>query len=825
MAKTAYIGVDGNARKVKAIYVGVNGVAQKVKNAYIGVEGKARQWWEGINTKTKILRKLYTVFTARGLMPKENQDNPDAPEPLVSKIDVIIRLTCWLSEIDYNENKQYTVYEGPLTNYIEYQYPEGAIGLQMYITNVGYDELVFWLQDNENKGPMRKGEERIVSVSDNYGTPLLRSGNEKYLYFGEHPYASYTVDVPFSAMQVPVDDMVANVIMRDISTVGDVRPGVSYMFPDDYTISEEDIGLTLWPHFTSVKVGDKIRKYINNYNRIAPLVSTEQLGGLPFGAIAIQSHNNGEALIDLVRNMDVRTLLSDTETIVTYIASITFLNMQSVYNLDKLKVAIGKDVMELLLFSYDYNGDMIMIRRLPIVGDTSACFDKMYDLTKDQVDAWVHNGLVLALHNNFGEDEPLKAIKFGDIYLYNQDFAMCGNQNLSNLIVGLSIASGNKYPNPMTFEEFQDTRWYMLSNTYKFVNKTVDVSVEVQNRSGGVVELWIDDVESYQELGHVEYVPIYSFKRFGYTSSAKELYPPAKARAEFRAVPKDGYQFVQWKLGDEPIVGELDRPDVFSVTLSGDAKVTAVFEKVNVEHATVTFTPPQGCTLKIYEEGADPILAELALHDKPIIKELTTTSKPLMLVPFCDNYSIPQRFERTYDHGGSNYINYEVHEGIAYRFDPAEHIIEMGSQGGRLAKVSFTTGMFLGKNTSVTFSGKVVAIEKEDGMYYGFGINEKYMLSPDNNTFVDYNEYAKGCYAYGDIVLLSTFGIIGADDAYVQIKSQNMQNALNLQTIIRPEDDLDALLNFETIATRHNLSEYFVEGEIVTITVTNTPPS
>ena len=251
-------------------------------------------------------------------------------------------------------------------------------------------------------------------------------------------------------------------------------------------------------------------------------------------------------------------------------------------------------------------------------------------------------------------------------------------------------------------------------------------------------------------------------------------------------------------------------------------KDISINSNIKKNSSIITFIPPQGCTIKIYEEGTDPTLAELALYNKPIIKELTTTSKPLMLVPFGDNYSIPQRFERTYDHGGSNYIDCEVYEGMACRFDPAEHIIEMGSQGGRLAKVTFTTGIFLGKNTTVTFSGKVVAIEKEDGMYYGFGINEKYMLSPDNNTFVDYNEYAKGCYAYGDIVLLSTFGIIGADNAYVQIKSQNMQNALNLQTTIRPEDDLDALLNFETIATRNSLSEYFVEGEIVTVTVTNT---
>ena len=42
MAKKAYIGVGGTARKVKKIYIGVGGIARKVKKAYIGVGGVAR---------------------------------------------------------------------------------------------------------------------------------------------------------------------------------------------------------------------------------------------------------------------------------------------------------------------------------------------------------------------------------------------------------------------------------------------------------------------------------------------------------------------------------------------------------------------------------------------------------------------------------------------------------------------------------------------------------------------------------------------------------------------------------------------------------------
>lgn len=45
MAKKAYIGVDGVARKVKNGYVGVDGTARKVKKAYIGIGGVARPCW------------------------------------------------------------------------------------------------------------------------------------------------------------------------------------------------------------------------------------------------------------------------------------------------------------------------------------------------------------------------------------------------------------------------------------------------------------------------------------------------------------------------------------------------------------------------------------------------------------------------------------------------------------------------------------------------------------------------------------------------------------------------------------------------------------
>lgn len=45
MAKGAYIGVGGKARKVKNLYIGVDGKARKVKKAYIGVNGKAQPFY------------------------------------------------------------------------------------------------------------------------------------------------------------------------------------------------------------------------------------------------------------------------------------------------------------------------------------------------------------------------------------------------------------------------------------------------------------------------------------------------------------------------------------------------------------------------------------------------------------------------------------------------------------------------------------------------------------------------------------------------------------------------------------------------------------
>lgn len=47
MAKGAYIGIAGKARKIKKGYIGVAGKARKIKKAYIGIGGVARPCWNG----------------------------------------------------------------------------------------------------------------------------------------------------------------------------------------------------------------------------------------------------------------------------------------------------------------------------------------------------------------------------------------------------------------------------------------------------------------------------------------------------------------------------------------------------------------------------------------------------------------------------------------------------------------------------------------------------------------------------------------------------------------------------------------------------------
>lgn len=48
MAKKAYIGVNGTARKVKKLYAGIENIARKVKKGYVGINGIARLFYSSV---------------------------------------------------------------------------------------------------------------------------------------------------------------------------------------------------------------------------------------------------------------------------------------------------------------------------------------------------------------------------------------------------------------------------------------------------------------------------------------------------------------------------------------------------------------------------------------------------------------------------------------------------------------------------------------------------------------------------------------------------------------------------------------------------------
>ena len=58
----AYIGVDGLARKVKAVYIGVDGVARKVKTGYVGVDGVARKFLADEQMATIAITGSYSSY-------------------------------------------------------------------------------------------------------------------------------------------------------------------------------------------------------------------------------------------------------------------------------------------------------------------------------------------------------------------------------------------------------------------------------------------------------------------------------------------------------------------------------------------------------------------------------------------------------------------------------------------------------------------------------------------------------------------------------------------------------------------------------------------
>ena len=64
MAKNAYIGVRGKARKISKMYFGVAGKARLITNAYIGIGGKARPWYS-LDSKPAYYGTITSLSVAR----------------------------------------------------------------------------------------------------------------------------------------------------------------------------------------------------------------------------------------------------------------------------------------------------------------------------------------------------------------------------------------------------------------------------------------------------------------------------------------------------------------------------------------------------------------------------------------------------------------------------------------------------------------------------------------------------------------------------------------------------------------------------------------
>lgn len=74
MAKSLYIGVDGQARKVKAMWIGVDGVARKVKEGFIGVADKARVFFSGVFMSLKSTLSINSGYYTPGAAVNLNEE-------------------------------------------------------------------------------------------------------------------------------------------------------------------------------------------------------------------------------------------------------------------------------------------------------------------------------------------------------------------------------------------------------------------------------------------------------------------------------------------------------------------------------------------------------------------------------------------------------------------------------------------------------------------------------------------------------------------------------------------------------------------------------
>ena len=94
MAKTAYTGVGGVAKKLKTIYIGVDGKAKVVKKAYVGVGGKAKVWWDPDGPKTLYLAGTlpFEWYSTASLPRQTDSQESDATPRLVVGTNGVYRV-------------------------------------------------------------------------------------------------------------------------------------------------------------------------------------------------------------------------------------------------------------------------------------------------------------------------------------------------------------------------------------------------------------------------------------------------------------------------------------------------------------------------------------------------------------------------------------------------------------------------------------------------------------------------------------------------------------------------------------------------------------
>ena len=163
MAKGAYLGVGGVAKKGKKAYFGVGGVAKKVKKAYIGVNGVAKLWWSG----SVALKTLFTPVDTSSTSYMEGDG--DIPTTLTSKnLTFVPRNIFYDSKnerfiiVQYIGSSPVPVYTRPVdgdtwTNCGSFEWQNGGYRNQGDLTmDPDTGDLIFWERISSTNGRFAK---------------------------------------------------------------------------------------------------------------------------------------------------------------------------------------------------------------------------------------------------------------------------------------------------------------------------------------------------------------------------------------------------------------------------------------------------------------------------------------------------------------------------------------------------------------------------------------------------------------------------------------------------------------------------------------------